>query len=83
MQLPTRTFTAFSRDRAGKVTVEQGIGGGAPGTAAAFSVIANLYFDSVEAFGQAFAPVAGQIQGDVANYTDVEPIVQVNDVKIG
>ena len=25
MQLPTRTFTAFSRDRAGKVTVEQGL----------------------------------------------------------
>lgn len=63
-----------------KVTVEQGIGGGAPGTEAGYRVIANLYFDSPEAFGAAFGPVAGQIQGDVPNYTDIVPSVQVNEV---
>ena len=63
-----------------KLTVERGTGGGAPGSSAAYLVIANLYFDSPEAFGAAFGPVAAQIQGDIPNYTDIEPIVQVNEV---
>jgi len=66
-----------------KVTVDQGVGGAAPGTEAAFAVIANLYFDSMESFGAAFGPVAAQIQGDVPNYTSIEPLVQINEVKIG
>jgi uncharacterized protein (TIGR02118 family) len=63
-----------------KVTVEKGVGGAMPGTDAAYLVVADLHFDSPEAFGAAFGPVAGQIQGDVPNYTDIEPIVQVNEV---
>ena len=64
-------------------TVEVGIGGGAAGTPPTYAVITSLYFDSVEAFGAAFAPVAAQIQGDVPNYCDVEPVVQVNELKAG
>lgn len=66
-----------------KITVEQGLSGGLPGSSAAYAYITNLYFESVGAFLAAMAPVAGQIQGDVVNYTDVEPVVQVNEVKLG
>jgi uncharacterized protein (TIGR02118 family) len=63
-----------------KVTVEKGVAGPIPGTEAPYLVIAALYFDSTEAFGAAFGPVAAQIQGDVVNYTTIEPLVQVNEV---
>jgi uncharacterized protein (TIGR02118 family) len=63
--------------------VEQGLGGGAPGTKAEFSVLCHLRFDSVESFQTAFGPHAAQIQNDIANYSSVQPIIQVSDVKAG
>jgi uncharacterized protein (TIGR02118 family) len=64
------------------VAIEQGIAGGQPGTPATYSTMAHLSFDSVDAFLAAFGPVAAQIQGDVANYSSVEPVVQVSEVKM-
>jgi len=65
------------------VVVEQGLGGAAPGSKAAYSVLCHLRFDSVESFQQSFGPHAAAIQGDVKNYSSVEPTVQVSDVKLG
>lgn len=62
--------------------VEQGLGGGAPGTKAEFSVLCHLRFDSVESFQAAFGPHAAQIQNDIANYASEAPIIQVSDVKL-
>jgi len=64
------------------VAVEQGIAGGAPGTPAAFIAMGHLYCDSVEAFQAAFAPHAQEIMGDIPNYTDIEPTLQISDVKL-
>jgi uncharacterized protein (TIGR02118 family) len=61
--------------------VEQGLGGGAPGAKAAFSTLCHLRFDSVEAFQQAFGPHAADIQNDIPNYSSVQPIIQISDVK--
>ena len=65
-----------------KVDIEQGIAGGAPGTTATYTTICNLHFDSVEAFQAAFGPHAAEIMGDIANYTDVQPVVQISEVKM-
>lgn len=65
-----------------RVSVEHGVGGGEPGSAAEFVAICHLYFDSVEAFLAAFGPHAGTLQGDIPNYTDVRPIIQFSDVKL-
>src|SRR3954464_9575715 len=62
--------------------VEQGLGGGAPGTKADFSVLCHLRFDSVEAFQSAFGPCAADIQKDIANYSSVAPVIQISDVKL-
>ena len=65
-----------------QVAVEQGIGGAAPGSPAAFVAMGHLYCDSVEAFQAAFAPHAQEIMGDIPNYTDIEPTIQISDVKL-
>jgi uncharacterized protein (TIGR02118 family) len=65
-----------------KVEIEKGLGGGGPGAPATYTAICNLHFDSIEAFQKAFGPHAGEIMGDIANYTDVQPVVQISDVKM-
>ncbi len=64
------------------VVVEQGVGGGAPGTKAAYAVLCHLRFDSVEAFQAAFGPHAAQVEADVRNYASVAPVIQVSEVKL-
>ena len=65
-----------------RVSVEHGLGGAVPGAAAECIAICHLYFDSVEAFQTAFALHAAALQGDIPNYTDIRPIIQISDVKI-
>jgi len=42
----------------------------------------HLYCDSVEAFQTAFAPHAQTIMADIPNYTDIQPTIQISEVKI-
>lgn len=64
------------------VSVERGISGGVPGTECTYVAMCHFLFDSVESFSAAFAPNAAVLQGDIANYTDLEPVVQVSEVLI-
>ena len=62
--------------------VEQGVSGGEAGTKPAYSVVCHLRCDSVGAFQTAFGPHAPTVMGDVRNYSSVEPMVQVSDIKL-
>lgn len=64
------------------VAVEQGLSGGAPGAPMTYIAIGHLAFDSVGAFQAAFGARAQEILADVPNYTNVEPIVQISEVKM-
>jgi uncharacterized protein (TIGR02118 family) len=64
------------------VAVEQGLAGGDPASRAPYIAMGHLYFDSVEAFQGAFGPHAGAIMGDIPNYTDIQPTLQISEVKI-
>ena len=65
-----------------RVDVDQGLGGAQPGSKPAFVAMCHLLFDSVDAFQQAFAPHADAIMGDIPNYTDIQPLIQLNEVKM-
>jgi uncharacterized protein (TIGR02118 family) len=62
------------------VSVERGLGGTVPGADAAYVAMCHFLFDSVENFMAAFAPNAAVLQGDIPNYTDSEPVIQVSEV---
>lgn len=64
------------------VTVEAGIAGTEPGSPPANAVVCRLLFDSTETFLAAFGPHAAQLQGDIPNYTDIAPVIQINEVKM-
>jgi uncharacterized protein (TIGR02118 family) len=64
------------------VSVEHGLGGAAPGIAAAYVAMCHFSFDTREDFLAAFMPHAAELQGDMPNYTDIEPVIQVNEILI-
>jgi uncharacterized protein (TIGR02118 family) len=64
------------------VAVEQGVSGPTPGSRPAFVAMGHLYFDSVAEFQSAFGPHANSIMADILNYTDIQPTIQISDVKI-
>ena len=63
--------------------MDAGLAGGAPGQPAPYVAIGTLLCTSVEAFGAAMAPNAAEIMGDVPNYTDAKPVLQISEVKVG
>ena len=63
-------------------SVEQGLNGGMPGSPATYIAMAHLLFDSLEAFQSSFAPHLDKILADIPNYTDIEPIMQISEVKM-
>lgn len=65
------------------LTVDVGTSGAAPGSLPAFSAIFNLTCDTAESFYAAFTLHAEQLQADITNYTNVEPIIQISEVRIG
>jgi uncharacterized protein (TIGR02118 family) len=62
------------------VSVEIGVSGAIPGQPAPFAAIVGFTCESLEAFTAAFTPVAGQLQGDIPKYTDIDPVIQVSEI---
>ena len=48
----------------------------------AFVAMCHLLCDSLDAYQSAFAPHAREIQGDIPNFTDVTPIIQISAVVV-
>jgi uncharacterized protein (TIGR02118 family) len=65
------------------VLVQQGTGGGAPGTPPEYGVITVLSFESLEAFQAVFPPHAPAVMADLANFTNVQPTIQFSNVRLG
>ena len=65
-----------------RVEVEEGIGGLTPGSAPTYLAMGHLFFESVQAFQAAFGPHAAEITGDIPNYTNTQPTIQISEVKL-
>jgi uncharacterized protein (TIGR02118 family) len=64
------------------VSVERGLDIDEPKLETSYVAVCHYYFDSLEDFMAAFNPHAEELQGDIANYTNIEPIIQINEVQI-
>ncbi len=63
-------------------TVDKGLGGGAPGSPATYIGMCHIYCDSIDAFQKGMGPHMKEIGADVANYTDLKPIMQISEVVV-
>jgi uncharacterized protein (TIGR02118 family) len=63
-------------------TVDKGLAGGAPDAPATYVGMCHIFSDSVEAFQAGFGPHAKEIMGDIPNYTDLAPVIQISEVVV-
>ncbi len=65
-----------------EITTEIGVAGGVPGQPPPFAAIASFTCNSVEEFTTIFLQHADELQADIANYTDIAPVIQVSQVVV-
>jgi uncharacterized protein (TIGR02118 family) len=63
-------------------TIDKGLAGGAPGAPSPFAAACSIYSDSAETLQAAMNPHMKEILGDIANYTDAQPVVWISDVVV-
>jgi uncharacterized protein (TIGR02118 family) len=64
------------------VSAEIGISSAAPDSPPPNAAIATFAFESIQAFTAAVMPHYAELQGDIPNYTDIEPVVQISEHRI-
>ena len=62
--------------------VEQGLSGRTAGSSPLYVALGHMYFESVPAFVEAWTPHAAEVLGDIPNYTDLQPQIQISEVKL-
>jgi len=62
-------------------SIDQGLAGSTPGSPPPFVMMAHFVFDSTSSFQAAFGPHASEIMSDIPNYTSIEPMIQISEVK--
>jgi uncharacterized protein (TIGR02118 family) len=62
--------------------VEAGVAGGSPGETPLFVAVGHLTFESVDSFRKCFGPNAKKIFSDMENFTNIEPHVQISEIKV-
>ena len=63
-------------------TVDKGLVGGTPDAPATYIGMCHIFCESVEAFQAGFGPHAEEILGDIPNYTDLSPVIQISEVVV-
>ena len=64
------------------ISVERGIEIEEPPIKSSYVAMCHYYFESLEDFMVAFMPHAEELQGDIVNYTNIEPTIQINQVEM-
>jgi uncharacterized protein (TIGR02118 family) len=64
------------------VAVDEGVAGGAPGSAPRYLVMCHLFFESIDAFQTGFATHGDAIVADVPNYTNAPATLQISEVRL-
>jgi uncharacterized protein (TIGR02118 family) len=64
------------------VTISRGIAPGPPWPDPTYSVICRFSCESVEAYQRAALPHLGRLQADLRNYSDCDPVIQINEVTV-
>ena len=61
-------------------SVDKGLAGVSPGSSAPYVAMIHMVCESTEAFQSSFASHAAELLADVANYTNLAPIMQISEV---
>ena len=59
---------------------DKGISAADPNAPPPYLVIAHMTFNSVDECHEAFKAAGRQVMGDISNYTNVKPVVQIGEI---
>jgi uncharacterized protein (TIGR02118 family) len=76
MKLVTDRLKSFGVVR---TEVDKGVAGGAPGAPAPYVCIGHVYVNSLAEFQKGMG-VHGQIMGDIPNFTNIQPTMQISEI---
>ena len=62
-------------------TILEGLSGGMGGKPSANIASVLLTFDSIDTFSAAMGPHMPEIMGDIPNYTDITPVLEISQIK--
>jgi uncharacterized protein (TIGR02118 family) len=62
------------------LAIDKGIAGRTPDEPIPYLAIGYLYFDQLSAYQNSFGPNAEEIVGDIPNFTNIQPVVQISEV---
>ena len=63
------------------IVIDRGVRGSSSQTPAPYFLIANMLFESAEAFQNVFRPNAAETSGEVAKFTNIQPIIQISETR--
>ena len=61
-------------------SIDNGIGGRTPDEPIPYVAVGYFFFEKLEDYNNAFGPNAEKILGDIPNYTDIQPVVQISEI---
>lgn len=64
------------------IAIDHGLAGETAGSKPPYVAIGHILFDSIEDLQRAFALHAETIMADIANYTTIEPVIQISEVTL-
>ena len=63
-------------------TIDKGLSGAKAGASPPYVAMCHLMCDSLETYQAAFGPHAREINGDIANFTGITPVVLISEVVV-
>ena len=63
-----------------RVEIDKGVSAADPSAPAPFTAAIHLIFDTVEEVHAAFIAAGRPVMGDVPNYTDIQPTIQISEM---
>ena len=69
-------------DAVESVLVERGYESSMPGVSLKYVAICHFTYETEQAFLDAFLPNAEVLQGDIAKFTDIEPVFQFSTIEL-
>jgi len=77
MELVRQKYSSFGMLR---LEVDKGVGTAEPGAPAPFVAAGHMYFNALEDFHNALATHGEEMMGDIPNYTNIEPQIQISEI---
>jgi uncharacterized protein (TIGR02118 family) len=63
-----------------RTEVDRGLAGGTPGAPPPFVAVGHVYFDTLEGFQRGMTQHGREILGDIPNYTNISPTIQISEI---